>query len=320
MADRKYIAIRFLRPDFAARRLMSLPVFDERAYAGVDLSPEEENNLRAVAESAARPFEKRRLLFVYGAMPRSGTNFLFEVLLRHPLFARPGIGFDELGVLADPAVFEEPRRVIGSFHPPSGAAFARLEWMAFALAGLRNRLLSLAAEDTVTVVKEPHAYHLELLPVMFPCDRCIMLLRNARYIVDSYFRTFAGRRFGRTFEDVCLETAAALAKVLDFLDRTPRQFVHPVRYEDVALRRESVMTAILDWLGEEARPQDMLELDNIPVLGSSTHSRDANGAVSWAPRAVDANFDPVSRPLEWTRTQEEVFTKTCAEVNRRAGY
>ena len=321
MLDReRYFEFRFLRPNFAARRLMSLPVFDARKYADANLSPQEAAHLRTVSLEAGKTFPRRKLLFVFGCMPRSGTNFLFEMLLCHPRFARSAIPLDEFGVLASPEAFDAPRNTIGRLHPPSAAAFARMEWMAFALAGFRNRLLSLAADDTVTVIKEPHAYHIELLPVLFQQDRCIVLLRNARYIVDSYFRTFVRRRFGRSFEEVCMETAAALTKVLDFLEAAPSGYAYMVRYEDAALHRARVMGEILCWMGEDVREEDMAALGRIPVLGSSTHSRGADGQVQWTPQVPGTDFDPTCRPLDWSRSQELTFERVCAAVNRRAGY
>lgn len=321
MLDReKYVYVRLMRPEFVFRRLLGLPLFDPDWYANIELAADESASLRAIADSAGGRFENRRLLFLLGAMPRSGTNFLFEMLLRHPRFARPAIPFDEFAAMASPDSFDTPRQVIGRFHPPSGAAFARLEWMAYSMAGFRTRLLSMAADETITVVKEPHVYHVELQPVMFPRDPCILVMRDARYVVDSFYRTFAGRRLGRTFEDVCLETATAMAKTLAFLkDAAPDQ-VYPVRYEEATADRAGFMSGLLTWLGEEVRAEDLSGLDDVPVLGSSTHSRGADGQVNWEPKSACADFNPATRPIDWTAAQQRIFERHCAGINRQAGY
>ena len=89
-------------------------------------------------------------------------------------------------ILAGEDYFSGPIDLISRLHPPSANAFARMEWMAYALGGFRNRLLDLAAPDTHVLIKNPLLWNIELFPTFFPNDRAILLIRDLRYIADSY--------------------------------------------------------------------------------------------------------------------------------------
>lgn len=317
--DERYHYARLPRADFFLRRALRKPTIDSALYADAALTQEQRLHLEAVAASAQRRFEDRQLLFIYGVMPRSGTNFLYELLLRVPPFARSRIDFAEMPILAGEDYFRGATDLIGRVHPPSAEAFGRMEWMSYAVSGFRNRLLDLAEPGSVTLIKTPLVWNIELFPTLFPQDRMIFIVRDARYIVDSFMRTFARTPMSRTFEDVCMETRMAMDKSEAFLAQQPADRVMPLRYEEVVRDKGGALRKIFDWMGIEPGVIDGA-IEHLPIYGSSTHSRGTGGAVDWKPVEADGSFDPTSRPLDWTEAQKRVFARTCGEANRRQGY
>lgn len=317
--DERYLYARLPRLRFMLRRALRRPTLDPALYADAGIEDGQRRHLKAVAASAQKRFEDRQLLFIYGVMPRSGTNFLYELLLRVPPCVRSRIAFAEMPILAGESYFRGPTDLIGRVHPPSGAAFGRMEWMSYAVSGFRNRLLDMADPGSVTLIKTPLVYNIELFPTLFPQDRMIFIVRDARYIVDSFMRTFARTRMSRTFEDVCLETRMAMEKSEAFLAHQPADRVMPLRYEDVVRDKGGALRAIFAWMGIEPGAIDGA-IEHLPIYGSSTHSRGDGGAVEWKPVEADGSFDPTSRPLDWSDAQKRIFTRTCGAANRRQGY
>jgi protein-tyrosine sulfotransferase len=319
--DERYKYIRLSRPDFWMRRLFRRPTLDRALYADSNITAGDRAAIADVVLSSQRRFQDRRLLFIFGTMPRSGTNFLFELLLRAPPFERSHIGFAELPILAGEDYFRGPTDLIGRVHRPSADAFGRMEWMAYAVSGFRNRVLDIASPGSVTLIKNPVTWNIELWPVFFPQDRTLFIVRDCRYVVDSFVRTFARRRLSRTFEDICIETALAVEKSLAFIASQPKERLLLLRYEDVVSDKAGTVSEVLAWMGCDPGRCRAEALEDVAVYGSSTHSpRHPGGRVDWTPVAVDATFDPVNRNLDWPSSWRRVFDRHCGALNERLGY
>lgn len=319
--DEKFHRLKIVRPGFIGRRLLRRPTLDRALYDDAGLTETERSHLVEVTHSAQRVFERKRLLFIFGIMPRSGTNFLFELLLRAPPFARSAIPFAELPILAGEEYFRGPVDLIGRVHRESGKAFARMEWMAYATAGFRNRVLDIAGPGSITLIKNPLVWNIELWPVLFPQDHMLLLIRDARYIVDSFMRTLIHSGMSRTFEDVCIETALAIDKSMAFLASQPANRLMLLRYEDVVRDKSGAVSRVSEWLGESTAIADREVLEHLPVYGSSVYSnRTSDGSVDWTPVAADEGFDPTNRTLSWTTGQQRIFDRVCGAQNARLGY
>tara|TARA_R110000787_G_scaffold9028_25_gene31541 strand:+ start:4709 stop:5668 length:960 start_codon:yes stop_codon:yes gene_type:complete len=318
VAARKYLDLKCLNPGFVLRRLARLSTFDANEF-NLAVAPEVLAQLHTVSLSAQSDFSGRELLFVFGLMPRSGTNFLFEMLLRIPGVERTRIAFDELPILVRPQAFEHVSTMIRAYHPPSADAFAPLSWLAFSAAGLRNHLLNLAPDGSLTLIKEPHPNNLSLFPSIFPKDRALVILRDGRYVVDSFARSFARSRLSRSFTEICEEYRASAETVADFLE-SDHANVKVVRYEQANRERAATIEDIFNWLYRPIDRTALAALEALPIYGSSVKSVANSGAVDWTPVQADASFDPSSRKLGWSAGQTRTFDRIAGAVNRRLGY
>ena len=319
--DERYWRPSVPRASFFMRRMLRRPTMNPALYGDAELTTGQCDVLASCVRSAQRDFPDRGLLFLYGIMPRSGTNFLYRLLLRNPAFSAPQIAFAELPVLAGEAYFAEPMELFGRIHQPSADAFGRMEWMAYALAGFRNRLLDLAPADSLTLVKNPLLYGVDLSPIFFPDDRILMIERDARYICDSFRRSFARRRLSRTFEDICLETSLAMEKALRLRESMDDALLLAVKYEDLMADKAVIVGRIADWLGRPDIRLASSDAGDVPIYGSSVYSpRAADGAVDWAPVKPPEGFNPAARPLDWNAAELRTFERVCGPVNRRMGY
>lgn len=307
-------------PSFAVKRLLRRPTVSVDDYAPVKMSEPDMKELRALALSA-RASHPHEICFVFGVMPRSGTNYLERLLEAHFDVATCPNNLRELPFLAAPDGFSAFQTDIARFYPPNADVFMQHEWLAYAMAGYVNSVRSKAAEDkTLTVIKDPHMRNISLFDTLMPTEKAVLVVRDGRYVVDSTIRTWPLKPLGRTFEDVCLEWKSATQAALSYANSAPVSQIKLMRYEDVVADTLNQMVELFNWLGLDPARADQAMLTDAPVLGSSTHSKNASGEVAWTPVKNADGFNPTARPLEWTDAQREIFIRVCGETQTEAGY
>ena len=307
-------------PAFAIKRLMRRPTVPLNDYAAAQLTPSERDRLRDCAV-ASRNHSDHGICFVFGVMPRSGTNYLERLLEAHAAVATCPDNLRELPFLAAADRLGEFQDDLSRFYPPNSEVFSRYEWLAYAMAGYVNSLRARADKSKkLTVVKDPHMRNISIFDAIMPSEKAILVVRDGRYVIDSTIRTWPLKPLGRTFEDICLEWQAATAAALDYAATAPQDQVKLVRYEDIVADTAGEMVAIFDWLSLDAEDADQSKLTDAPILGSSTHSREDSGEVGWKPVKNTDGFNPTSRPLEWSAAQRTTFSRICGDTQSRAGY
>lgn len=311
-------------PRFVLKRATRRPTVPLEAYAPVTLSAEERAKL-VTAATHSRALQKDGVpeaAFVFGVMPRSGTNYLERLLLSHPDTCSAPDDLRELPAFPAADDLEAGfTAALTRFYDPNASVFAPYEWLAYALGGYLNTATAKCdSAAKLMLVKDPHVRRITLFDAVLPREKVMIVLRDGRYLVDSTLRTWPLKFMGRTFEDICLEWEAATRATLDYAEQAPKDRVRLVRYEDLVGDNLGEMTAICDWLGLDPAKLDGDALTSAPVLGSSTHSRSESGEVGWTPVAKTASFDPTGRALEWSDRQTACFERVCGATQKRAGY
>jgi protein-tyrosine sulfotransferase len=256
-------------------------------------------------------------IFIHGIMPRSGTNFLWDLLLLHPDCAparepvREDLFLDHSDHLT---AFVEAVRAAwdprwGSFAPDIAA---RLH------AALGEGLVSFlwADQGRRLVTKSPSVRHLGRFFAFYPRARLLVLIRDGRSVVQSSVDTF-----GWDFDRACRAWADAAEEVRRFQHaeaaRSDRWRL--LRYEDLVDDTEGQLRPILNFLGLDATRYDFEAARNLPVRGSSAFGRQGSG-VQWEPVARDATFAPKERWRSWSDEQLERFNWLAGEQLHGLGY
>lgn len=307
-------------PRFAIRRLTRRPTVPLDAYQA---SPEATGWRATLRERAlaARVPGGPEICLILGVMPRSGTNYAESLLLTHPNISGAPDDLRELPLLSAADRMDGFQDRLAEFYEPNAGVFAQHEWLAYAAAGYVNRLRNGAGSTTGAVLlKDPHMRHVWLFDVIFPAEKALLVLRDGRHVVDSTIRTWPLKFAGRTFEDVCLEWAAATTAALDYAERAPADRVRLVRYEALAEETAATVAPLMEWLSVDPAAVPEIELTDRPILGSSTHSKAADGTVGWTPVKADKDFNPARRKVDWDDKQHEIFDRICGAAQSRAGY
>lgn len=301
------------------RRAARLPAAAPGDFA-VDVSPDEADALRTIAETVRGP-EAKPAIFVHGVLPRSGTNFLADVLDLHPdVHAHPGRlwEFPLLYVAPGAAalqqeflfMFKRNREVMGRFDM---LAYLASGWL---------RALQAEAGDRRVMLKSPHVQGITLFPHLFPNDILLLCLRDGRDVIHSSLGTFGRRTFrAKSLGEMAREWRHGAEVILSFAEggANAHRNALVVRYEAMVDQPEGTVRAILRHAGLDAERYDFDALRALPVRGSSAST--ATGDARWSTGERPKDFRPVGRwDGSWTDRQKARFKAVAGATLIRAGY
>lgn len=243
-------------------------------------------------------------IFILGVTPRSGTNFLMDLLLLHPMCARGRAPVNEDFFLENADVLvefvtrvtESWDRMWGEVTPDVLLAFER---------GLGEGLISFLGADPHRrlVTKTPSVRNLELFSTFFPTAKLLILMRDGRSVVQSCIDSF-GWEFDRAAR-MWRAGARAIAR-FQSAATSPEDF-RVVRYEDLIDDLRPNLTEILSFVGLDPGPYDLDRAERLPVRGSSFFHGPGRSDVHWDPVEKDAGFDPVERWHGWREDRQARF-------------
>jgi protein-tyrosine sulfotransferase len=262
--------------------------------------------------------ERADPIFIHGILPRSGTNYLCELLLLHPDCARA----------VDPV-----REDLFLDHADHLLAFAEAvktawdpSWGEFD-AGLTRRLHAAVGEGLVSflwadrdrrlVTKSPSVRCLSRFFTFFPQARLLVLVRDGRSVTQSSMDTF-----GWGFERSARAWADAAEEIARFQQAHARSGDRwrLVRYEDLVDDLDRTLPQILSFAGLDPATYDMEAARTLPVRGSSSFFGPGRSSVHWEPVERDVTFSPIRRWGSWNARQLERFEWLAGSQLRALGY
>lgn len=267
--------------------------------------------------ASAGPEASDDAIFILSPLPRSGTNFLWDLLRLHD------------DVAAGRSPIWEDYLVKNSHHLLRFAAAARASWDpvwgSTADAGpelmksLGDALIQFMTVDPQRrlVTKSPTLDNLEFFFDVFPDAHLLLLVRDGRDVVDSGITTF-----GWDLVQAARAWAAGVDRLVQFTNRSdiPREQCSLVRYEDLHQQRGAEMQRLLRALRLDQSRYNFDAMHDIPVRGSSTYRGADSGAVHWNPVAAGPAFNPIRRWESWDAHSHAVFRAAAGSQLAQLGY
>ena len=256
-------------------------------------------------------------IFIHGILPRSGTNFLWDLLLIHSDCTRARTPVNE-------DLFLDHSDDLVAFVSAVRAAWDP-RWGTFG-GDITDRLYSAIGDGLVSflwtdrhrrlVSKSPSVRHLDRFFSFFPSAQLLILVRDGRAVVQSAMETF-----GWDFDRACRAWSDAARTVRRFqqVEASRADRWRLVRYEDVVDDVGGQMRAIFEFLELDATRYDFDAARNLPVRGSSAFGRDGR-KVHWEAVAKDASFAPKERWRSWNAAQLARFDWLAGEELVGLGY
>lgn len=277
-------------------------------------------------------------IIIIGAAPRSGTNYIEDLLCVHPDCGL-GVPLRENHILAElPALAEIVDRLAAhwdantrwGFLPEHADDLARSLGVGigdFLVSQVDERRRLTEPPATISAVAEtfkesprylvsktPRATGLADFRRFFPDTKLILLMRDGRAVAESSIRSW-GWHF-----DVAVDSwRSGAAAIADFLDRNPDDDSIVVRYEDMVVDPETQLDRIFGYLDLDPAGYDFEKGLNRPIRGSSTRRKSAE-RVTWEPVEATADFDPLGRASGWSTEQHARFNHMTGDLLVRFGY
>lgn len=256
-------------------------------------------------------------IFIQGILPRSGTNFVWDLLLLHPDCARAREPVNEdLFLDQSDHLVRFVEAVRASWDPVWGTFSTDLPDRM--CEGLGEGLVAFLWTDRTRrlLTKSPSVVHLERFFRFFPWARLVILVRDGRSVVQSAMDTF-GWDFDRATH--AWSEAARTIEEFQRAESARADRWRLVRYEDLVDDTEGQLRALFEFLGLDAARYDFGAARNLPVRGSSAFGR-RDGKVQWETVPKDTSFAPKERWRSWTVGQLERFDWVAGDQLARLGY
>ncbi|WP_170411377.1 sulfotransferase family protein [Ruegeria atlantica] len=282
------------------------------------ISPEQGKHLADLARRARGDINTP--ILVLGVMPRSGTNFVRDLVSKHPdVSADPGrlYEFPLLHAAGDAAAFT---RDFLRYFPRNEEVMGKYDVLAM-LAGAWFRELQAQDDAKHILLKCPHVQDLTLARYIFPDAKIILCLRDGRDVVESSLKTFSRYSLtSKNFRQLADEWRLGTEAIMTFDDtgKNANSDTMIVRYEDVVADTHENVRRLLSHIGlaEDRYPWD--EIDKMPVRGSS-RSKVSNDD-RWKPEEKSADFNPVKRWASWSDAKIARFDRLAGNALELAGY
>ncbi len=266
-------------------------------------------------------------LLLLGIAPRSGTNYVYNLLRSH----------SDLRCVTSPEI---PEHFIVKYSPllaryadTLAAAWGQYwrpahlrdrgdltfdERRAAILAGLGRGMLGVVAPDLDTdgrrvVTKTPSVDHLRNAFTLFPDGQVIVVVRDGRSVCHSAYTSA-----GDSYEVTMQRWARAARTILDVAADVAPERMLVVRYEDAVVDPHGSLRRIFDFAGADVERYDRGAVDGLPVLGSSEHY--GTGGRQWQRVERDDSFDPLRRFADWAPDQLERFHWVAGAEASALGY
>jgi len=257
-------------------------------------------------------------IFILGIMPRSGTNYLRNLICLHPECAPSRTPISE-------DFFLEPSDLLLAYAwqvrkrwDPMWGVFDE-ELMRRFNESLGDGLISFLWKDRGRrlVAKTPSVQHIDRFFTFFPRAHLLILVRDGRSVVQSCMSTF-----GWEFDRAARNWASAADEIRRFFEneRPPKERYLLVRYEDLLDDLKGTMLEILRFAQLDDVSFDLQAASELPVRGSSSYFGSGRDSVHWDPVARGPDFDPKDRWRSWSADMHERFEWIAGRQSRYFGY
>lgn len=266
--------------------------------------------------------------YIVSPTQRSGTNYLSTILSKHPQLAFPkgdNLPDEQCLFTYSEDLKSYCYKTVSTWSKWINAGEPQLQqYVHQMMAGLGGGILdffSTFVESNKTILfKTPDTGRLDNFYHLFPESKVIILIRDGRDTVESFARSWGG---GSTFSKMCERWSKRVDTIFNFISKARNsncaENIILVRYEDININTRAEVERILEFLELKTSEYRWEELDDIPVLGSSSYKGN-HDEVHWEPLKKSESFQPVKKWTRWSSKKKSTFKRLAGENLIKLGY
>lgn len=255
-----------------------------------------------------------KLIFVYGILQRSGTNFLNQILLLYPNCIQPVLKIRENWFLHySDALYKYADQLFQVWSSPrwGGEDYSKAEFYS----AIGDALITYISKglpdlsDQALLSKTPSVQHLQRNFQMFPSSKIFIIIRDPRDVAASAFKSW-----NRPVEQTIRDWNIAAKTIIDFERYAPSNYYFLLRYEDLISNKEEWIRKCIHFLGFSESTYPWPAISELPVFGSSEE-----GGV-WRVTVASPSFHPIGRWKALPSNQRYYFSRIESSFLNYFGY
>jgi hypothetical protein len=264
--------------------------------------------------------QRHKPIILLSACPRSGSNYLENLLALHPHCRKSKVP-EDFFLANSETLLNFCRSVADSWD----------DWWLQRLGGasrlamqMGEALLRFAdpgpeeegpVSDFRLMLRSPTTEGIAAVTTLFPEASVLVLVRDGPPTVES------GRRsFGWPYEEAMLAWRQSVRRVLSFLASPDGPRCRLIRFEDLTADPAREIAQMIAFLGLDPTLYPFDRVDEVPVFGSSSFGRAEGEEVHWRPVPKDSSFDPLARAQSWPAHRLTRFAWLAGAEQRKLGY
>jgi len=258
-------------------------------------------------------------IILLSAFPRSGSNYLENLLSLHPQCRKSKVP-EDFFLANSETLLNFCRSLADSWD----------DWWLQRLGGPSSLAMNIATallrfadpgpeeEGPVgayrLILRSPTSEGIATATTLFPGAQVLILIRDGPATVES------GRRsFGWPYEEAMLAWRQSVRRILAFLASVEGPRCQLIRFEDLTADPAREIARVLPFLGLDPVLYPFNQIDEVPVFGSSSFGRMDGEGVHWRPVFKDPSFDPLARAQFWPLHRTR-FAWLAGAEQRKLGY
>jgi protein-tyrosine sulfotransferase len=255
-------------------------------------------------------------IHLHGILPRSGTNFVGELIQLHPsVHAFPNNIYEFPFLEGTGELLEFSERFFNAYQR-NRTQIGESDFLPIFGASAISYLHGYASSGKRMLLKVPDVQFLNHFFTVYPNENLLILTRDGRDLVQSTIKSWPQRNFA----DVCRLWDASAKMIINHeirhANHADRFLV--IRFEDAVQQPEAIIRRICNHFELDFSVYPLAEIGNLPVKGSSELRRD--GKMTWTPMQKPKGFNPIGRWQSWPDKRKRVFKKICGDTMINMGY
>jgi protein-tyrosine sulfotransferase len=264
-----------------------------------------------------RGIDHKPAILIQGVMPRSGSNYIAEIIGYHPnVYSFPNeiYEFPLLNCVDD--LLRMQNRFF-QYFPKNKTRIGEIDFLPLFGSALIAYLYSFVPKDKILLVKSPYVENLNFFFKLFPYENLVLILRDGRDVVNSTIKTWPDKY---AFSDICStwdRNANMILNCNSHFNNNINSFLF-IKFEEALNKSFDFIKQLCNKfkLDEQIYPYD--RLNSVPVIGSS--SLKAGGKVGWNRVEKPKNFNPIGHWNNWSHKKKRIFKKIAGETLQKSGY